>query len=544
MISHRTVLVALFCLAWILPGLIGHDPWKPDEAYTFGVVYDMLKGGSWVVPTLAGEPFLDKPPLAYLAAAASAQLFSFALPLHDAARLATGFWIALTFAFTAVVGRELYGTRYGAVSALLLLGCFGLVVRSHQLITDVAMLGGFAMAYYGWALALRRPAAGGFWIGTGIGVGFLANGLLAPAILALIAVLLPVVSRDWRGRGYAVSALVAAGAAAPWLLIWPLLLYLRSEALFEAWLWDANVGRYFGKTDLVPDIGTVHYLRILPWYAWPVWALVLWVLWRERLAGMRKPAIVLPLVGFLVTFGVLSGSADARELYALPLLLPLSLLAVPAPETLRRGAANAWYWFSTMGFTFFVAACWFYWSGLELGIPARLHEHLHRIGPGYEPGFKWLPFSLGLAYTLAWFAVLFSFKRSPMRPVVVWAAGITTIWALTATLFVGWLDTAKSYRAMIASMQQALPRKYDCMSSRELGEPQRALLHYFAAIITHREEVPERRRNCELLLVQGKTQEELAPRGAWRKIWEGARPGDKDERYRLYQRSDIKKPKS
>ena len=52
--------------------LVGHDPWKPDEAYTFGVVYELLQGGSWIVPTLAGEPFLDKPPLFYLTAAACA----------------------------------------------------------------------------------------------------------------------------------------------------------------------------------------------------------------------------------------------------------------------------------------------------------------------------------------------------------------------------------------------------------------------------------------------------------------------------------------
>src|SRR3970282_588875 len=179
MISQRGALVALLCAAGILPGLIGHDPWKPDEAHTFGVVYDLLRGGSWVVPTLAGEPFLEKPPLFYLTAAAFAKLFSFALPLHDAARLATGAWMAATFAFIAVAGRELYSVRYGAVSALLLLGCFGFVVRGHQLITDAALLAGFAMAYYGFALALRRPTVGGFWIGTGVGIGFLAHRLLA-----------------------------------------------------------------------------------------------------------------------------------------------------------------------------------------------------------------------------------------------------------------------------------------------------------------------------------------------------------------------------
>jgi 4-amino-4-deoxy-L-arabinose transferase-like glycosyltransferase len=47
------VLTIAMCAAWILPGLIGHDPWKPDEAYTFGLVYHVLEGGTWVVPTLA-----------------------------------------------------------------------------------------------------------------------------------------------------------------------------------------------------------------------------------------------------------------------------------------------------------------------------------------------------------------------------------------------------------------------------------------------------------------------------------------------------------
>jgi 4-amino-4-deoxy-L-arabinose transferase-like glycosyltransferase len=533
--TQRSLLVALLCAAWILPGLVGHDPWKPDEAHTFGVVYEILRGGSWVVPALAGEPFLDKPPLFYLTAAATAKLFSFALPLHDAARLATGFWMAATFAFMALAGRELYGIRYGAVSALLLLGCFGFVTRAHLLLPDMALLAGFAMAYYGFAAALKRPLLGGFWIGTGIGTGFLASGLLAPVVLAATALALPALCRDWRSRGYAAALGTAAVAAAPWLAIWPLLLHNQAPALFQVWLWRENIGHYLG-TEPGARTGTLYYLRILPWYAFPVWVLALWTLWRARVTGIARPSIVLPLAGFILTLVVLSGSSEARELYALPLLLPLSLLAVAAPETLRRGAASAWYWFSAMTFTFFVVVFWFYWSGLELSLPARLHEHLHRIRPGYEHGFRLLPFLLGVGYTLAWLAVLALFRRSPMRPVIIWGSGITVMWALLAILFLGWADNAKSYRAMIHSMQQALPKKYDCMASRGLGEAQRAMLHYFADIVTYREEVPSRKRACGLLLVQGTPQAEAAPGAGWKKIWEGNRPGDKDERYRLYRR--------
>lgn len=533
MMSQRTWLVALLCAAWILPGLFGHDPWKPDEAHTFGVVYELLRGGSWVVPALAGEPFLEKPPLFYLTAAVFAKLFSFALPLHDAARLATGAWMAAIFAFTAAAGREFYGVRYGAVSTLLLLGCFGFVVRGHQLITDVALLAGFAMAYYGFALALRRPALGGFWIGTGVGIGFLANGPLAPAVLGAIALLLPVLGRDWRNRRYGAALAVAAAAAAPWLAIWPVLLYQHSPELFRWWWWTENLWYYFGRQP-GSRAGILYYLGILPWYAFPAWLLALWTLWRARGPGLARPAVVLPVAGFVVTLAFLSASSEARELYALPLLPPLALLAAGAPETLRRGAANAWYWFSALTFSFFVVVFWFYWSGLELGVPARLHEHLHRIRPGYAPGFRWLPFVLGVAYTLFWFAVLASFRRSTVRPIIVWGAGITTMWALLAILFIGWADIAKSYRSVFVSMQRALPERYDCLSSRDLGEAQRASLHYFAGIVTHREEVPGRRRSCELMLVQGRPQEEIAPVGPWQKIWEGSRPRDKDERYRLY----------
>jgi len=43
------------------------------------------------------------------------------------------------------------------------------------------------------------------------------------------------------------------------------------------------------------------------------------------------------------------------------------------------------------------------------------------------------------------------------------------IWGLIAILFVGWLDAGKSYRAMIADMQKALPAKYDCRSEERRG---------------------------------------------------------------------------
>ena len=61
----KTTLFVIICAAWILPGLIGHDPWKPDEAMVFGVINSMLRDGAWVVPTIAGTTTHDYPPLYY-----------------------------------------------------------------------------------------------------------------------------------------------------------------------------------------------------------------------------------------------------------------------------------------------------------------------------------------------------------------------------------------------------------------------------------------------------------------------------------------------
>ena len=80
-----------------------------------------------------------------------------------------------------MAARELNGNGKGALAALLMLGCFGLVLRSHQIITDIAPLAGFALAYYALALALREPACGGLLLGIAIGIVFLSQGILETA---------------------------------------------------------------------------------------------------------------------------------------------------------------------------------------------------------------------------------------------------------------------------------------------------------------------------------------------------------------------------
>jgi len=527
-------LVILICLAWTLLGLVGHDPWKPDEAHTFGVVYHLMQSGDWVVTMLAGEPYMEKPPLIYLTAALFGVLFSPVLPLHDAARLVTGAFMGLTFLFIALSAKELYGGNKSWMATLMLLGCGGLLMRGHQLISDVALLAGLAMGLYALALSARRPLIAGFWLGTGLGLMFFSTGLVEPLMLLATMVLLPIVSPHWRTRAYLLTVLVALVMLLPWALIWPSALYSRSPELFAQWFWTENVLRLKGLFSFSNEKEYFYYLNVLPWFAWPALPFAMWTLWTEGWAGLRKPGILLPLVAFAAFFAFLSLIGEGRDVLGLPLLLPLSLLAAACFETLRRGATNAYYWFAIMLFTFFILVGWFYWMAIDFGVPARLGRHMMKMQPEFQAHTHPLVILLAFAFTAAWFVLLFNVKRSAERPVIIWAAGLTIVWTLVALLLVNYIDTGKSYRSMVAKLSQAIPDGHRCIYSQSLGESQRAMLHYFASIITVRLEKSGPRPDCDLLITQDNWKDPGQAGGPWEMIWEGRRPGDKQERYRLY----------
>ncbi|HEY6280510.1 MAG TPA: hypothetical protein VIW72_01780 [Burkholderiales bacterium] len=533
-LSHL-IATCLFCLAWIVPGLIGHEPWKPDEAVSFGLVHHIINTGEWVVPTLAGEPSMDDPPLFYLSAALFVKVFSSMLPLHDAARLASGFYMALTLILMGMCGQALYGRGHGTMTVLILIGSVGLLVRSHQLISDLGLLTGFALCLYGLALNQNRPLLAGLLTGTGIGIGFMSRGTLAPMVIVFTCLLLPALFKPWRNRNYALCLLLAVIAAAPWLIIWPVALYQRSPELFAQWFWVQDLGRLFVFAPDGKKSSTLYFLKTIPWYAWPALPLALWTLWQGGRKGLAKPEIQLPLTLFAALFALLSLDTDTHDLDALPFLLPLALLATPALETLRRGAASALDWFGIMTFGLLAGGLWLGWFSLMTGYPSGLAAWLNDYLPGYNLPFNMFHFLVAVAFTLGWFALISRIGRSNRRSIINWAGGMTMVWMLAMTLWLPWLDTGKNYRWVFSSLQQSLPAQYQCISSRNLGDTQRAMLEYYAGIITQRSDISGT-VDCQLLLILSRAQGQPSAGVDWEKIWEGSRPGDRNERYYLYQR--------
>ncbi len=531
--AGKAVMIALLCLVWLVTGLVGHDPWKPDEAYSFGLVYSMLQSGDWLVPTLAGEPYMDKPPLFYWTAALFAQLFAPLLPLHDGARLASGLYSALALLFLGLTGRKLYGENRGWAAAIILIGCLGMLVRAHQMITDLALLAGCAMMLYGFAHTQERVLRAGIWIGTGIGIGFMAKGFIAPVLFLLTAALLPALFRNWRQRNYFLSLGIAALCSLPWLTVWPLMLYQHSPQLFAEWAWAHNIGNWLDYIKAGPSKDSLYYLKNLPWLAWPALPLAAWTVWRARKRLAQRDDLQLPLVSFAVMLVTLSLVPNIREVFALPMLLPVALLATASLSMLKRGAANALDWFGLMTFALLAILMWWGWAGLLLDNHAKITQWLKDYQPGFEPDFHTTPFVIAIVASVLWLVLVWRVGRSMRRAVTNWATGITLIWVLAMTLWLPWLDSGKSYRNMVASLKHALPEQHRCIGREQLGDGQRAMLHYFGGILTQAD--PKHR--CDLRLIQGdKLSRPLLDETRWEKIWEGSRKGDKNEHYRLYRK--------
>jgi len=523
--------LALLVAAFVLPGLFGHDPWKTEDAVGFGVVWQMVASGDWLTLGLAGEPFYEDGPLYYWVSALLVKALAWALPPHDAARVASGLFLLLALWFVRLAARDLYGKVQGDLSMLALLGCMGLMWHGHEVAAELAMLAGLAAAYYGLAISHKKPLKAAVVFGCGTGAAFLAKGLMAALQPFAAALLVLPLSGVFRARNYATSVAVGLVVLVPFVTAWPLAAAYGAPGYFDRWLaWQiASVTTAPGWTDVV------YYLKTFAWAAWPVWPLGIWATWEYR-RYLRDPGFAVPFIGAIIAVVLLLFGARASEMDALAVLVPLAIPAGAAAVGLRRGAANALTWFSIMTFTLAAGFAWVMWFAALTGFPPQLERNITKLQPGYVFEFQWLPYLVASALTIGWFVLLLRSERSTLRSLTQWAAGMTLSWGLVMTLGLGWIDYGKTYRRVGTSLANQLPSDHGCIESRGLGETQRAAFHYHAGVVTTRAEV-HGATGCPFLVVQTHVRAEpLSPGPEWTLVWEGRRPRD-SERYYLYRRS-------
>jgi len=523
--------LAALVAAFLLPGLVGHDPWKTEDALGFGIVHQMLASDDWLRPMLAGEPFYEDGPLFFWVAAIFVRLLGGVVPPHDAARFASALFVLMALWFVRLAARELYGKREGDLSTLALMGAVGLVWHAHEATAETAMLAGLAAAYYGVAISHRKPYKGALAFGAGAGIAFLSKGLAAAAQPLVAALLVLAVSAPFRQRSFAVAGAVSLAILAPFVLVWPGLLAANAPDYFAGWFaWQlGNISHPPGLVDLA------NVAKTFAWALFPVWPVTVWATWAYR-RRLREPGFAVPFVASIVSFVLLLLMRDPRDIDMLALLVPMSIPAGVAAIALRRGAANALAWFAVMTFTLASGFMWLMWLATLAGFPGALARTATRLEPGFVLEVAWWPLAFAVLLSAAWWVLVLRAERSTLRSQTYWTAGMTLTWGLAATLWLGWIDYGKSYRPVAASLHKVLPGSARCVESRGLGETQRAVFHYHAGLVTRRAEV-HGRTGCPYLLVQQNTRTPaFEPEPGWVRVWEGNRPRDR-ERYRLYRRT-------
>jgi 4-amino-4-deoxy-L-arabinose transferase-like glycosyltransferase len=513
----------LLCAVWLLAGVVGHDPWKNDDAVHLGVAFGMA-GGDWLIPRVAGDPWLVTPPLYHWTAALCGKLLGWLLPWHDAARLASTLYAAGFLAILWRIAHRQLGPSAGLAAPLLAIGTLGLLVPLHEAQPAIVALTGFAFSLWGLSVWRDEPLRGGALFGAGIGTGFLGTGIDSVAILLATGLVLAL-HPAWRCRGSAPAWLAATAVALVLILPWPLLLWRHSPALFDIW-WNVEQASLTSRGGV-----SLAHIELMAWASWPLLPLAVWGLWLERRHLLTAENAMLLAATAAALFMFFTGPST-RPTALFPALVPLAVLAASAAGRLRRGAANAFDWFGMMTFTQAAALIWLGGIAILSGEPARIAKNFSKLGPGFIAEVSIPAILIAITVSVGWTAVMLRTPRSPWRAAARWSLGLTTVWILVIALLLPWIEYTKSYRGVSADFREVLGNRPGCIARRGLGLSQRASLDYFNGIRTV---TGSRSDECRWLIMQTTPRAEKNLPG-WTLIRETARPGDRSERLRLYRR--------
>ncbi|MCA1809746.1 MAG: ArnT family glycosyltransferase, partial [Kiritimatiellia bacterium] len=415
----------LLLLLISLAGIGNHELWTPDEPREAAITLAMRRSGELAIPRLAGEPFVEKPPLAYIAGAGILALGETLLGTTAALRLSSALWGLATLGVTFLLARRLAGpvTAAWSVAALALMP--GFVQVTHWLLVDSALM--FMIAAALWLLyeaySRRRPPLLAL-AGIAAAGAFLVKGLIGPLIMGLgwlgLALSLARTGtwRYWLGRRSCLWHLIALMLFGLLTGIW--MLALRMEGgpeLWHEWFWDNHFGRFSGQARHLGHIrGPFYYVSalavcLLPWLGY--WFYGICQAWRrgrgltERLLRGPWPLLLAWAGGGLL---LLTVSSTKREIYLSMLMPALAiitglLLRRPPPRWLHR------YLLAWQGLALMILAA---------AVPAPLLGWL----------LGWCDWTFGLFWSLLALLALAAAWRIVRRATIPWLSRFLAVTAL------------------------------------------------------------------------------------------------------------------
>lgn len=526
----------LLCAAYLLPGLVGRDPWRNADLTAFGQMVAIAEGRTpWWAPVLGGVP-ADTALLPHWLGAAFIALGQGWMDPALAARLPFALLLTLTLALTwyttfhlartdaaqpvpFAFGGEAQPIDYARAVAdgavLALMATLGLLQLGHETTPELGQL--CAMALYIYALAAAPYRVGRARLAVLAALPLLAgSGAPSMALAAgLGGLLVCALSRYAQVRAFTLWVAMAMSAAAVLAM------------LLGAWRWRTHG---VGLSDVAP------LARQWLWFLWPVWPLALWTLWRWR-RQLAHRHLSVPLIAVVVALAAniaMTGS-DRALLLGLPGMAVLAAFALP---TLKRSAAAAIDWFSMCFFTACAITIWVVYASMQTGVPAKPAANVARLAPGFVGQFSALALLLALAGTLAWVWLVRwrtgRHREALWKSLVLPASGVALCWLLLMTLWLPLLDYARSPRPWVQRVATMVPPEA-CIAGASLAPAAVAALEHFGRWQVDASAAAAEGA-CEWQLRVTKARPLPATPTGWQLVGEALRPTDRDEVTQVFRR--------
>jgi hypothetical protein len=532
----------LFCLAYVLPGFVGRDPWRNQDIGAFGIMRELALGNASWWPILALGQSPEVPGLLpYWLGAWAIQLAPAWLPIDLAARLPFALLLGLTLAATwyavyylarrpqaqpvvFAFGGEAQPADYARAMAdgglLALIAMLGLAQLSHETTPYVAQLVFTALLFYAYAASpyrVKAPVLAAAIASLGLALSGVPAFGLALAVAGAVA---RAMQNDAHARRWALYfAAIGAGAA---------LLAMQLD------LWYARVGH-------LPALWADWraWGQLMLWFTWPAWPMALVGLWKWR-AWWRHFHIALPTALMLVIIiaTLIAPNADRTLLLAAS---PMACLAAFALPTLQRSVTALIDWFTLLFFSGCGLVIWVVWIAMQTGIPAQPAANVRRLVPGFEPSFGWLAFVVALAATACWLWLVAwragRHRDALWKSLVLPAGGAAMSWLLLMTLWMPLLNYVRSDVAVVRQLiSQMGGQASPCIAAYGLGHADTTAIAYHSKLRL----VPEAlAQECAWLVTHTDANARFAasPMAADWQIRSGARRRTSDaDDFMLYQR--------
>lgn len=443
--ARYPLFLSLLAALLFFPALGTRDFWAPVEPRYAEIARVMFAKGEWIVPTVNGDLYTDKPILYFWLVLLGSELaggvneWTVRLP---SALAALG--LVLT---TYALGRDLISPRIGFIAAIILATSARVLWEARWAHTDMAFTCFFTLSLYFFIRAMsQKGKPREFILAYGLmALATLTKGLIGIVLPALIVFAFVALRREWRAisKWYIPSGILAfLLVVAPWF-IW---VSMATEGRWlREFIFTHHIQRY---TSGLGHRQPFYYYFIsfpadfLPWTVFLVPAIFAY---GSRWKLLKEPGNLFLFLWFFAVFLFFSLSDTKRDLYLLPLFPPAAIFVACYFSSLIREEIPQDGFYRGLGQLFFNLL----WIGaLSLPVVAWFFRR--------EAVWISLPFALVMAGG-GLMAVAAIWRRLPSR--VFSSTALTVLLgALCASILIlPFIDPYKSARSFAVLVKKTVP---------------------------------------------------------------------------------------